>query len=69
MLLVAQPPLVAEQEVVYTSEMKLNSHQNNQKLVDCKQGVVVSLVAEPEVDTELVLLMENNLRSNQKLAG
>ncbi len=66
-MLVAQP-LVAEQEVVYTQEMKLNSHQNNQKLVDCKQGVVVSLVAEPEVDTELVL-MENNLRSNQKLAG
>jgi hypothetical protein len=66
-VLVAQP-LVAEQEVVYTQEMKLNSHQNNQKLVDCKQGVVVSLVAEPEVDTELVL-MENNLRSNQKLAG
>ena len=64
-MLVAQP-LVAEQEVVYTQEM--NSHQNNQKLVDCKQGVVVSLVAEPEVDTELVL-MENNLRSNQKLAG
>ena len=65
-MLVAQP-LVAEQEVVYTQEMKLNSHQNNQKLVDCKQGVVVSLVAEPEVDT--LVLMENNLRSNQKLAG
>jgi hypothetical protein len=65
-VLVAQP-LVAEQEVVYTQEMKLNSHQNNQKLVDCKQGVVVSLVAEPEVDT--LVLMENNLRSNQKLAG
>ena len=63
-MLVAQP-LVAEQEVVYTQEM--NSHQNNQKLVDCKQGVVVSLVAEPEVDT--LVLMENNLRSNQKLAG